>query len=72
MPFAIAANPPAVTTTDIMTALEPVTSQFSVANITGLIVALLGITVVFAFLWWGMRYAYKRIFGAATGKSRKV
>lgn len=63
---------PSVTTTDIIGALEPVTTQFSVANITGLIVALLGITVVFAFLWWGIRYAYKRIFGAATGRSRKV
>lgn len=63
---------PSVTTSDIIGALEPVTTQFSVSNITGLIVALLGITVVFAFLWWGIRYSYKRIFGAATGRSRKV
>lgn len=70
IPFLFSSAPSAsVNTSDIMGVMSPVTSQFSVANITALLTAVLGITVVFAFLWWGVRWTIARIRGAAQSGS---
>ena len=51
---------------DISSILTSVTSQFSVANIVAMIAGILGVTVVFVFLWWGVRKGFKAITKAAT------
>lgn len=70
--FLRAAGDPAVSTTDIMGVISPVTTQFSVSNITSLLVALLGVTVVFGFLWWGVRFVTRKVMSAATGGNVSV
>ena len=51
---------------DISQILSSVTSQFSVSNIVAMIAGILGVTVVFVFLWWGVRKGFKAITKAAT------
>lgn len=51
---------------EISSILTSVTSQFSVANIVAMIAGILGVTVVFVFLWWGVRKGFKAITKAAT------
>ena len=51
---------------EISSILTTVTSQFSVANIVAMIAGILGVTVVFVFLWWGVRKGFKAITKAAT------
>lgn len=50
----------------ISSILTSVTSQFSVSNIVAMIAGILGVTVVFVFLWWGVRKGFKAITKAAT------
>lgn len=52
--------------TDISSILTTVTNQFSVANIVAMIAGILGVTVVFVFLWWGVRKGFRAITKAAT------
>lgn len=68
--YILGSSAPSVTTQDIIGALSPVTDQFSVSNITSFIVALLGIVIVFVFLWWGVRFAFRRITSNAMGRRR--
>lgn len=51
---------------EISSILTSVTSQFSVGNIVAMIAGILGVTVVFVFLWWGVRKGFKAITKAAT------
>lgn len=51
---------------DISSILTSVTSQFSVSNIVAMIAGILGVTVVFVFLWWGVRKGFRAITKAAT------
>lgn len=51
---------------EISSILTSVTSQFSVSNIVAMIAGILGVTVVFVFLWWGVRKGFKAITKAAT------
>lgn len=44
-----------VTTATIMDILTAVTSVFSVAQIVAMIAGILGVSMVFVFLWWGVR-----------------
>lgn len=56
---------------DIASILEPVTNQFSVPTIVGIIVGILGISTAFVFMWWGVRKAYSVIMSAVTkGKGK--
>lgn len=57
---------PQVQTSDIMEIINSVTSQFSISNIVTFIAAIIGATVAFVFLWWGVRKAYRAIIKAAT------
>lgn len=51
--------------------LQAVTAQFSVANIVSFIAGILGVTVAFVFLWWGVRKGFRAIVAATTkGKPR--
>ena len=62
---------PSVSTSDIQTIMTSVTDQFSVANITSFIAYIIGASVVFVFLWWAVRKAWRAILSATTrGKAR--
>ena len=57
---------------EISSILTSVTSQFSVSNIVAMIAGILGVTVGFIFLWWGVRKGFRAIVGAATKGKPKV
>ena len=61
-----AETPAPVGYSDISQILTTVTNQFSVSNIVAMIAGILGVTVVFVFLWWGVRKGFKAITKAAT------
>lgn len=57
------------TTVDINTIkdiLNAVTNQFSISNIVAMIAGILGVTVAFVFLWWGVRKGFRAIVAAST------
>lgn len=56
----------AVTSDTIMDILNAVTSQFSITNIVQFIAGILGVTVAFVFLWWGVRKGFRLIVKATT------
>ena len=49
------------TFSDLITAL---TTQISVSTIMSVIVGVITITVGIAFMWWGARFASKKLMGA--------
>lgn len=57
---------------DIESILTAVTTQFSVSNIIAMIAGILGVTVGFVFLWWGVRKGFRAIVSAATKGKPKV
>lgn len=57
---------PSVTFSTISDILSAVTAQFSVANIVAFIAGILGVTVAFIFLWWGVRKGFRAIIRATT------
>lgn len=65
------ADTPAVSTSDIAGIMSSVTDQFSVSNIVSFLAYIIGVTIVFVFLWWAVRKAWRAIMAAATrGKAR--
>lgn len=50
----------------IKSIITPLTDQFSVSNITGIIAGVLGISVTFIFMWWGVRKLYRTVLKATT------
>ena len=56
----------------IMDILNAVTAQFSVGNIVGMIAGILGVTISFVFLWWGVRKGGKAIISAVTSGKFKI
>lgn len=61
-----------IDSTTIMGILDAVTTQFSVTNIVGMIAGILGVTVGFIFLWWGIRKGFRAIVGATTSGSPRI
>ena len=57
---------PGVTFSTISSILSAVTAQFSLTNIVSMIAGILGVTMAFVFLWWGVRKGYKAIIRATT------
>lgn len=55
-----------VNVSTIQSILDAVTAQFSVANIVAFIAGILGVTVAFIFLWWGVRKGFRAIIKATT------
>ena len=72
MMFFEATKPAPVGYSDISQILTTVTNQFSVSNIVAMIAGILGVTVGFIFLWWGVRKGFRAIVGAATKGKPKV
>ena len=57
---------PGVSFSTISSILTAVTTQFSLTNIVSMIAGILGVTMAFVFLWWGVRKGYKAIIRATT------
>lgn len=49
---------------DFQSIINALTSQISVSTIVAVIAAVVGITVGIAFMWWGARYASRKIMAS--------
>lgn len=49
---------------DFWSIITAMTDQVSVSTIVSVLAAVVGITVGIAFMWWGARYASRKIMGA--------
>lgn len=54
----------AIGVSDIQTIINTLTGQISVSTIVAVIAAVIGVTVGIAFMWWGARYASRKIMSA--------
>lgn len=52
------------TPSDWSTVISGVTDNFSVANIVAVLASVVLAGIVFVFLWWGVRLAFRSIMGA--------
>ena len=68
----LSATPPEVQTSDIQSIMTAVTDQFSIANITTYIAYIIGASIGFVFLWWGVRKAWRAILAATTRGKAKI
>ena len=60
-----------VTSETIMSILDAITAQFSITQIVAMIAGLLGVSMAFVFLWWGVRKGSKMVISAVkSGKFR--
>lgn len=55
-----------VSSETIMSILDAITGTFSVTQIVSMIAGILGVSMVFVFLWWGVRKGGKVIIRAVT------
>lgn len=55
---------PSVTAETIMEVLNAITKQFSISQIVAMIAGILGVSMAFVFLWWGVRKGAKVVFRA--------
>lgn len=63
-----------VSMNDIMTNVieKGVTDNFSVSAIIGVLAAVVGAGIVFVFLWWAVRLAFRSIMGAVKNGSLSI
>lgn len=54
----------AVTSATWMPVIEAITDVISIASIVEVLGAVVAITVTFAFMWWGVRYAMAKVMKA--------
>lgn len=59
-----ASTPTAPTPTDWSSVISAVTSVFSTSSIVSVIASVVTAGIVFVFLWWGVRLAFRSIMGA--------
>lgn len=62
--LASSAAPANPTPSDWQSIISSVTSSFSTANIVAVLASVVGAGIVFVFLWWGVRLAFRSIMGA--------
>ena len=63
-----------VSMNDIMTQVikEGVTDNFNIQAIIGVLAAVVGAGIVFVFLWWAVRLAFRSIMGAVKGGTLSI
>lgn len=63
-----------VSMNDIMTRVikQGVTDNFNVTAIIGVLAAVVGAGIVFVFLWWAVRLAFRSIMGAVKGGTLSI
>lgn len=60
-----------ITAETIMEILTAITGTFSVAQIVAMIAGILGVSITFVFLWWGVRKGARVVMAAVkSGKFR--
>lgn len=64
MIFAASTAPSVPTPSDWSSVISGVTGAFSSSNIVQVLASVVGAGVVFVFLWWGIRLAFRSIMGA--------
>lgn len=64
MIFAASTTPTVPVPSDWSSVISGVTGAFSSSNIVGVLASVVGAGVVFVFLWWGIRLAFRSIMGA--------
>lgn len=52
--------------------ITSVTSNFSSGNIVQVLASVVGAGIVFVFLWWGIRLAFRSIMGAVKNGSLSI
>lgn len=60
------------TPSDWATVITNVTSNFSTANIVAVLASVVAAGIVFVFLWWGIRLAFRSIMGAVKNGSLSI
>lgn len=50
--------------------VDSVTGTFSLAQIAGVLSAVVGVGIGFVFLWWGVRKAYAFVMSAVQGRRK--
>lgn len=64
LPLVILEGETAISYSDLSSVVSVLTSQFSVTTAIAVIAGVLGVTVGLAFMWWGARYATRKIWAA--------
>lgn len=64
MIFAASTTPTMPNPSDWSSVISGVTGAFSSSNIVSVLASVVGAGVVFVFLWWGIRLAFRSIMGA--------
>lgn len=71
--FALSSSGPTVPgPSDWTTVITNVTSAFTTANIVGVLASVVASGIVFVFLWWGVRLAFRSIMGAVKHGSLSI
>ena len=52
--------------------VKAVTDNFTTSNIIGVLAAVVGTGIVFVFLWWAVRLAFRSIMGAVKGGTLSI
>lgn len=65
-------TPTMPTPSDWSSIITSVTSNFSSANIVQVLASVVGAGIVFVFLWWGIRLAFRSIMGAVKNGSLSI
>lgn len=60
------------TPSDWSSIITSVTSNFSSGNIVQVLASVVGAGIVFVFLWWGIRLAFRSIMGAVKNGSLSI
>lgn len=60
------------TASDWSTVITNVTSNFSTTNIVAVLASVVASGIVFVFLWWGVRLAFRSIMGAVKHGSLSI
>ena len=61
-----------VTSSTIMDILSAITGAFSITQIVGMIAGILGVSMTFVFLWWGVKKGGKVIISAVKSGKFKI
>lgn len=72
LPLAASTPPANPTPSDWASVISGVTSSFSTSNIVAVLASVVGAGIVFVFLWWGIRLAFRSIMGAVKNGSLSI
>lgn len=62
--LAASTTPTAPVPADWSSVISAVTGSFSTANIVSVLASVVAAGIIFVFLWWGIRLAFRSIMGA--------